>query len=64
VTTTTTTTTTMNDIDDLFADCDLEPKTEQEAREFARIEKLVRFRAFDPAANGIRAKGFTPIVRG
>jgi hypothetical protein len=49
-------------IDDLFAGCDLEPKTEQEALEFERIGKLVRFRAFDPAANEIRAKGLTPIV--
>ena len=48
------------EIDELFGD--LTPKTPSEAIEFERISNLVRFRAFDPAANSIRAKGLIPKI--
>ena len=50
------------ELDALFSGCDLTPKTPAEAIEFERIENLVKFRAFDPAADALRAKGLTPRV--
>lgn len=50
-------------LDALFSGCDLTPKTPAEALEFERIANLVKFRAFDPAANILRERGLTPKIR-